>query len=272
MTRVNNLTSKIDTAYSLPRETHVDLAERSGPAEDLSSILPTTWSVVSLTLSDDHNYLFVNRYLAGAEPTVLRIPISKQQAEESLEENFSFQEAMAELRDIICKSDSTIQQGRDGEIGTKVRSAKSHWWADREALDGRLKDLLANIEHMWLGGFRSILTDHTVDPSLLASFRQSFSMVLEKHLPSRQGQRKKTNFDPVRLSSQVLELFLGLGPPSDHDHDMEDSLTDLLYFIMDILHFNGEQNAYDEVDFDAVSYNELVQQSCAANANVIDDC
>jgi separase len=30
----------------------------------------------------------------------------------------------------------------------------------------------------------------------------------------------------------------------------KDTLMDLLYFVVDILQFQGERNAYDEIDFD----------------------
>ena len=56
----------------------------------------------------------------------------------------------------------------------------------------------------------------------------------------------------MALDLRVLELFVGLGNPSD-SNDLDEPLMDLLYFVVDILQFNGERNAYDEIDFDSVS-------------------
>jgi separase len=54
----------------------------------------------------------------------------------------------------------------------------------------------------------------------------------------------------------VLELFVALGEPTD-DSELEDAVMDLLYFVVDILQFQGERNAYDEIDFDMVSQIDL---------------
>jgi separase len=49
-----------------------------------------------------------------------------------------------------------------------------------------------------------------------------------------------------------LDLFIGLGDPTDPDVDFDEALNDLLYFVVDILQFHGERNAYDEIDFDGM--------------------
>ncbi|KMU73341.1 separin [Coccidioides immitis RMSCC 3703] len=46
-----------------------------------------------------------------------------------------------------------------------------------------------------------------------------------------------------------MELFVNIRRLSDED-DPEDSVMDLLYFVVDALQFQGERNAYDEIDFD----------------------
>ena len=55
----------------------------------------------------------------------------------------------------------------------------------------------------------------------------------------------------MTLDQRVLELFIGLGSPGEAE-DLEEPLMDLLYFVVDILQFHGERNAYDEIDFDSV--------------------
>lgn len=89
------------------------------------------------------------------------------------------------------------------------------------------------------------------DPDLLSRFQQSFQNILDKHLPSRQKSGRGTQASRVNLDLQVLELFVGLGCPSE-TNEVDEALMDLLYFVVDVLQFNGERNAYDEIDFDSV--------------------
>jgi separase len=132
--------------------------------------------------------------------------------------------------------------------------AKSEWWAEREALDARLRDLLQNIENIWLGGFRGIFCQFPRQPELLSRFQSSFQKILDKHLPSRQKMGKRNKTGCLNLDPRILELFVGLGNPEEAKCDLDEPLTDLLYFVVDVLQFHGERNAYDEIDFDAVSF------------------
>jgi separase len=59
------------------------------------------------------------------------------------------------------------------------------------------------------------------------------------------------------MDDQVLELFIGLGTGQDGQLDLDEPLSDLLYFVVDMLQFNGERNAYDEIDFDSMSIEVL---------------
>jgi separase len=56
----------------------------------------------------------------------------------------------------------------------------------------------------------------------------------------------------VTLDSRILELFIGLGDASNEECDFSEPLTDLLNFVVDVLHYHGEQNEYSEIDFDSI--------------------
>ncbi|KAG8414922.1 separin protein [Metarhizium acridum] len=71
--------------------------------------------------------------------------------------------------------------------------------------------------------------------------------------------KKTTKAPSVNLDSRILDLFIGLGDPTHPDCDFDEALNDLLYFVVDILQFHGERNAYDEIDFDA-----MVVETCDA--------
>ncbi|KAG7108693.1 Separin like protein [Verticillium longisporum] len=140
------------------------------------------------------------------------------------------------------------------DFGKMMMMGGAAWWEEREALDKRMKQLLDNIEQIWLGGFKGIFSQHPRRDDLLSRFQKAFQKTLDKHLPSRRQVRgKKVNTAPkITLDPRILDLFVGLGDPASPDFDLDEALTDLLYFVVDILQFHGERNAYDEIDFDSI--------------------
>lgn len=210
-------------------------------------ILPQTWTTLSISLSENRQELSITKLQAGHSPFVLRLPLGRNNSMDADEEVFGFEQGKSELVNIINTAKVNSQSGpsRTG------REAKLAWWAEREELNSRLKDLLENIEKVWLGGFVGIFSQYSRKSDLLARFQKSFENVLDKHLPSR--QKNKRNSGPrVTLDSRILELFVGLGDASADGCDFSEQLTDLLYFVVDVLQFHGELNAYAEIDFDSI--------------------
>lgn len=219
---------------------------------DYVDILPESWSVISMSLSEGNHDLCITKLQAGQSPFVMRLPLERASSRDADSDVFDFQQGRSELLEIIQQINKTCHDSRD----MSVKGAKSAWWAEREALDGRLRELLENIEHIWLGGFRGVFSQHTRRPDLLARFQKDFLTTLDKHLPSRRqvrGKKSKAAQGPkATLDTNVLELFIGLGDATRPDCDFVDELMDLLYFVVDILQFHGERNAYDEIDFDSM--------------------
>ncbi|KAK5664345.1 hypothetical protein OQA88_568 [Cercophora sp. LCS_1] len=220
---------------------------------DYIDIIPKPWSVISLSLSENSHDLCITKLQAGHSPFVIRLPLERASSRDMDNEVFNFHQGRAELLDIIKQTNDTCHNAKE-LVGAK--GEKTAWWEEREVLDSRLKELLENIEQIWLGGFRGIFSQHMRRPDLLARFQKRFLTILDKHLPSRQQVRgKKTKAaqaTKVTLDTRVLELFIGLGDASEPDCDFDEELTDLLYFVVDILQFHGETNAYDEIDFDSM--------------------
>ena len=202
-----------------------------------------------MTLSESHEEIWVSKIRPGQSPFILRLPFNRENTPEGDAEIFNFSEGKSEMSDIVEMANTSAHNGRD----MSGKGAKTAWWDNRAGLDTRLKDLLTNIESIWFGGFRGIFSPSVPEPHLLARFQQSLQNILDKHLPSRQTPGRPRKVDPVTLDPRVLELFVGLGPPSE-GNDVDEQLMDLLYFVVDILQFNKERNAYDEIDFDAVSF------------------
>jgi separase len=234
-------------------------------------IIPETWTAVSLALNDTRDELYITRYESGMSPFLLRLPLARHASRDLDEEEFTFEDGKRDFDEIIELSDFSTRTAKD----MTSREARQQWWTEREALDTRLHELLLNMENIWLGGFKGVFSQHERQSNLLSRFRKSLENILNQHLPSRM---KKTQPKKPLLDTRVLELFIGLGDATDEELDMDEALMDLIYFVVDILHFNGERNAYDEIDFDAMvvethealeAYHSATQQTSQAAQHTI---
>ncbi|KAJ1337665.1 separase [Microdochium nivale] len=231
-----------------------------GPATDMAKfqrdfvdIIPRDWNVVSVSLGDGQHDLCITKLQAGHSPFAIRLPLERANSRDADIDVFDFHQGRSELLEVIGEINRTSHDARD----MSQKGAKAEWWAEREALDERMKDLLDNIEQTWLGGFKGVFAPSQRRPELLARFQRSFLDILDKHLPSRRQVRgkkpKSTASGPkITLDPRIYELFVSLGDATVPDVDLDEPLNDLLYFVIDILQFNGERNAYDEIDFDAM--------------------
>ncbi|PQK09047.1 hypothetical protein BB8028_0001g11180 [Beauveria bassiana] len=213
-------------------------------------MVPKNWSVISVSLSDNHHDLCLTKFQAGHSPFILRLPLERANSRDADCEIYNFEHGKEELLDIIELANETSHSARDFSL----KGERNAWWAERETLDTRLKECLTQIETTWLGGFKGIFSQHRRRSDLLARFQKNVQKMLDAHLPSRSQRRgKKTGKAGVTLDPRILDLFIGLGDPTnDPGCDFDEALNDLLYFIVDILQFHGERNAYDEIDFDAM--------------------
>jgi separase len=234
---------------------HDELTDMSHFQRDYIDIIPHEWTAVSVSLSEDRGELYVSKFQAGQSPFLLRLPLGRHNSRDADEEVFDFEQGRSELLEIIDLANYSTHDARD----MTKSGAKSEWWAEREALDARLKDLLVNVENIWLGGFRGVFSQQPRRPDLLARFQKTFHDILMKHLPSRQKLNKRQRENLLTLDVRILELFVGLGDASEEGCDLDEPLMDLLYFVVDVLQFNGERNAYDEIDFDSVRSVEFHQ-------------
>ncbi|KAK6355302.1 hypothetical protein TWF696_004412 [Orbilia brochopaga] len=214
--------------------------------KDYVDIIPETWAAVSISLGESREELFFTRYQAGQIPFMIRVPLVISEDMHIDEEQFGFERGLSTFRDIVRRANISTHSAKD--MITKDIRAK--WWTEREALDNELHDLLLNIENNWLRGYKGIFGGYKRHPDLIARFNASFVKILNQHLPSRNSGNKKKNNKIVTLDERVVELFLGIGDPNEEDADLEDSIQDLIYLVIDILQFHGEKNAADEVDID----------------------
>lgn len=223
-------------------ETDADAYSRF--TKDYVDILPENWNVLSLSISADRTEFVITKIHNGRTPFLLRLPLKRGTSDEEEEDEFTFDEGKREMQEIIKLANTSAHDARS----LTDNHSKKEWWALRQSLDRRLETLLRNIENVWLGGFRGIFSPVPRNVNLLSRFASSFHNILDKHLPSRRKGGKDGDLK-LTLHPSVLELFIGIQDLEDGS-DPEDSIMDLLYFVVDILQFQGERNAYDEIDFD----------------------
>lgn len=231
--------------WPLLEDSGYGLASASDFQQEYIDIIPESWTAISLGLNEARDELYVTRFEAGVAPFVLRLPLARHASRDLDEDEFTFEDGKRDFDEIIELSDFSTRNAKD----MTSREARQQWWDEREALDTRLHELLVNMENIWLGGFKSIFSQHVRQPALLTKFRKAFEDVLNRHLPSRSMKAQPKH---AVLDTRVLELFVGLGDVANEELDLDEELMDLIYFVVDILQFNGEANACDEIDFDAM--------------------
>ncbi|EPX71944.1 separase/separin [Schizosaccharomyces octosporus yFS286] len=213
-------------------------APRFEEFEEFINQLPSTWNVISLSINESKEELFVTKLRKEAAPLIFRLPLKRHSSQAVDEDVLSFDKAQSAFGKIIAKSNETAQNGKD----YTTKQDKESWWKQRRELDSSLAKLLKNIELFWLGGFKGIFSNHKPDMGLFLKFIHQLYDIMRKNL----------NFsdlgNTIELSSGILELFVSLGSP-DQDN-VDQLLEDLIYFVLDIYQFHGLQFAYDEVDMD----------------------
>ncbi|KAL7925906.1 peptidase family C50 domain-containing protein [Trichoderma austrokoningii] len=241
-----------DTAPVAKSPTIEAVADMANFQEKYVDLIPDKWSVVSVSLSDNRHDLCITKFQANQGPFVLRLPLERANSRDADSEVFNFKNGREELLGLIKLANESSHSARD----FTAKGERGAWWAEREALDSRLKRLLVTIETTWLGGFKGIFSQHCKRMDLLARFKKDFHQMLDRILPSRnksRGKKTATNkTEAITLDPRILDLFIGLGNPIDPDCEFDEALNDLLYFVVDILQFHGERNAYDEIDFDGM--------------------
>lgn len=118
-------------------------------AYDLS-VLPRTWAVLSISVTEDRNTMFISRHQNGHDPLVFCLPLDRQGKREGENDLFTFDTGMTELREIIEESDACSRSAK----GLTTDEQKTQWWTTKRTLDKRLKELIDNVEYCWLGAFK----------------------------------------------------------------------------------------------------------------------
>ncbi|CDZ96287.1 Regulator of spindle pole body duplication [Phaffia rhodozyma] len=206
---------------------------------DLSIPLPTNWSVINISVTEDLTKLFVTRHRTGLSPLVFSLPLDRHGKREDEEEHFSFTDAIEELEDIVNQSKETGKQAKEIE----EREGRAAWWAMRRDLDKRMEELLGNLEFCWLGAFKSIFNPpgrHTSEA--LDTFRAGLERIFNGSMYTASDKKKASK---IHIDDELLLCFATL-PSASRDEELED----LVYFILDLYQVHGVDVAVAELDVD----------------------
>ncbi|KAJ5775905.1 uncharacterized protein N7511_000916 [Penicillium nucicola] len=241
---------------SFPSAVELDTDLCTNFTKDYVDILPESWNVLSLSLSADQTEFVVSRLQKDRSPFLLRLPLYRGNSEDDEEEQFTFEDGKQEMQELIKLANESAHAAK----AQTDKASKKEWWKTREALDSRMESVLQNIENIWFGGFRGVFSPLSRETTALARFAGTFQGILDKHLPSRQKGGKAAG-PRLTLHQNVVDLFIGIRD-LEQQEEPEDTLMDLLYFVVDILQFQGERNAYDEIDFDMMVVDTLDALRC----------
>ncbi|KAG4304549.1 hypothetical protein PORY_001942 [Pneumocystis oryctolagi] len=207
--------------------------------------IPQSWTILTIGVGESKNDLYITRLQRQLSPLVLRLPLNRSNSRDADQDTLTYINVFNELNDIILQSNETAQTAKN--INTSAH--KAVWWKKRQELNSRLRQLLINVEHCWLGGFKGIFFQSNVNNESFLRFRTFINQIIIKHVFSRKLFRKNKNVVSFEIESRLLELFAKLDPD---DPKIEEYLEDLIYFILDIFQFHGETVAYDEIDIDQI--------------------
>lgn len=200
------------------------------------------FNLVSISVCAKTNALMVSKFASDTKTRILmRIPLNSEHWRDLDAPHFSFKDAQKDLNSIIEQNNYSVSRKVTSSITTS--DGRRKWWESRYMLDKRLKDLIEKIERCWFGGFQGIFNDTCIDEVAFEEFKMNFYKILQQYLPSRRKAGESQKF--ISIQDWILELFVNL---NRNDVKYVAMIDDLIYFVLDILQYHGERNAYDEID------------------------
>ncbi|CDF88876.1 ZYBA0S03-03950g1_1 [Zygosaccharomyces bailii CLIB 213] len=208
----------------------------------------SSFNVITIDICPSNDSLLLSKIDSKFGKNVqLRMPLNRAYARDLDCHKLTFGEAKEELESIIQENNRSTSIEVTSAIKTKEE--RKAWWETRYRLDRRLESLLSSIEHYWFSSLKGLFSPITTKPDVLKIFTLKFYEILHQNLPSRKQCGNPSMF--TQIDSWIIELLLQLNPQDDQFALM---MEDLLYFILDILLFQGEENAYDEIDFGGLHF------------------
>ncbi|QLG71564.1 hypothetical protein HG535_0B06080 [Zygotorulaspora mrakii] len=206
----------------------------------------TPFNIISLDICPVTENLLLSRTDSITNKKIhVRIPLDRVYTRDLDSMNLTFSAAKDELSNIIEESNKTTSLEVTSSINSKEE--RKRWWQMRHNLDIRLEELLSKIQTFWFSSFKAFFSPEVIDQSAIEAFKLNFNHILHQNLPSRKQQGNSESF--LQIDDWIIEWIMKLDP---QDVNFVSMVEDLMYFILDILLFHGEENAYDEIDFSVI--------------------
>lgn len=225
----------------------------SGWNDEISSMknVPSTWVVLSFNVSPAGN-LVITKFSQQQGTFTVSLPLNRHNVRDVDEPAFSFQEGLSNLREIIRASNKSASIAQTSSITTPDQ--RKAWWDERFNLDRRLKTLLTEMDFIWFGGFRGLLSCHIIDEVRAADFYNKMKRIFREYVfqrnPRQRTRRQAMSSVLSEINNWVFDLFLTLENPDKLPEP--GMLEDLIYFLLDILQFHAEDIACDELEIDEI--------------------
>ena len=217
-------------------------------AQSNQSFPPNT-VFISLDITENKD-LLMTRWDVSQKRVAVRLPLARQSSQELSEEDFTFENAMEELQDIIFQARETSHSGKN----MISKADKAGWWKSREDLDKRLEILVQSVERSWFGGFRGMFGKSVKhDTKKYAKLYANILQILSNTIPVFKGDQR-TASQKNSLDHRFVDLFIGLRHPdvSDEENSFGELLEDLIYFLADMFRLRGNPIELDEIDLDEI--------------------
>ncbi|KAF1798299.1 peptidase family C50-domain-containing protein [Mucor lusitanicus] len=203
-------------------------------------ILPSHWTVCSLSLDVLNGDLYAVQLRAKEPPFAVKLPLdraSQRPANEAAvaSDTVRYLDAVKELRAIIQGSDETITDSANCNHAGEIEA----WWNKRKSLDVRLKKLLDTMDNQWFSGFKGLLTGRCQEyKEELVKFQKAMNEITFKTVNVAMATKLK-----VELSLAFCRVVVRLGR-----HPSQRDLDDVAYFALSCYEAQNIQMDYTKVD------------------------
>lgn len=236
------------TPISTKTFTHELEAEKKSIFEAQNDIekLEGAFDVITIDICPITGNLILSKLENKTKRRILfTLPLNCTNFREFNSEGMPFEEIRRELDNIISDNNKSTSI----EVTNSVTTAegRKEWWQNRYSLDKSLETLLRNIENYWFNGFKGFFNSSTIDEQAFKEFKVLFYEILHECLPSRKHTGRPMEF--LHIEDWIIEMFLKI---DIQDSNLISMIEDLIYFILDILLYHGEENAYDEIDIPVI--------------------
>ena len=209
--------------------------------------IPANMVVCSITFDVKRHDMYLCRMESGCESVVFKLPLQRQSTRDGETEGLTFDKAMRQFQDIMQESQNTINELKGVENVSRDQIRK--WRTGRMALDKRLGSFLSEVESVWLGGFKGLLSTVSFESkgvfSLLDLFKTRLETLILKVVTTSTAARAKL----VKFDIGLCNAILRIGRLTDNYKEIED----ILYYLMDIYQYSGAAALYDEVNVDTLT-------------------